>query len=121
MKDEQYQKLENNLISIASELFRVQRVFSKAISKLDVDEQGKYHSQFAWFTKKVTKALDDSGIRMVGLDGQLYDPGMAVTPLNIEEFETDDVLYVAQTMEPIIMQNDAVVKTGTVLLGRIEK
>ena len=67
------------------------------------------------------KALDDSGLRIVDLDGQPYDPGMAVTPLNIEEFETDDVLYVAQTMEPIIMQNDVVVKTGTVLLGRIEK
>ena len=120
MNDE-LELMKSNLIVIATELFRVQRVFSKAISKLDVDEQGKYNSQFAWFTKKVTKALDDSGIRMVGLDGQLYDPGMAVTPLNIEEFETDDVLYVAQTMEPIIMQNDAVVKTGTVLLGRIEK
>ena len=113
--------MRENLITIGSEMFRFKRVFGKAISKLDVDEQGKYNSQFAWFTKKVTKALDDSGIRMVGLDGQLYDPGMAVTPLNIEEFETDDVLYVAQTMEPIIMQNDAVVKTGTVLLGRIEK
>ena len=121
MKDEQYQKLENNLISIASELFRVQRVFSKAISKLDVDEQGKYNSQFAWFTKKVTKALDDSGIRMVGLDGQLYDPGMAITPLNIEDFEAEDILYIAQTVEPIIMQDNAVIKTGTVILGRVEK
>ncbi len=113
--------LMDSLISIGSELYRFKRVFAKAISKLDVDEQNKYSSQFAWFSKKVTKALDDSGIRMVDLDGQLYDPGMAVTPLNIEEFETEDVLYVAQTMEPIIMQNDAVVKTGTVLLGRIEK
>lgn len=118
---EEYTNLKSNLIAIGSELFRFKRVFAKAISKLDIDEQSKYSSQFAWFTKKVTKALDDSGIRMVSLDGQLYDPGMAVTPLNIEEFETEDVLYVAQTMEPIIMQNDVVVKTGTVLLGRIEK
>lgn len=113
--------MRENLITIGSEMFRFKRVFTKAISKLEIEEQNKYNSQFTWFTKKVIKALDDSGIRMIGLDGQLYDPGMAVTPLNIEEFETDDVLYVAQTMEPIIMQNDVVVKTGTVLLGRIEK
>lgn len=118
---EEYEALQANLVSIASEMFRFKRVFAKAISKLDVDEQTKYNSQFAWFSKRVAKALDDSGLRIIDLDGQLYDPGMAVTPLNIEEFETDDVLYVAQTMEPIIMQNDAVVKTGTVLLGRIEK
>ena len=121
MNEERLEKLESDLVSIASELFRVQRVFAKAISKLDVEEQSKYNSQFAWFTKKVTRVLDDSGIRIISVDGHLYDPGMAVTPLNIEEFETDDVLYVAQTMEPVIMQNDAVVKTGTVLLGRVGK
>ena len=116
-----YTNLKNNLISIASEFYRFKRIFAKAISKLDAEEQNKYNSQFSWFAKKVTKALDDSGLRIVSLDGQPYDPGMAVAPLNIEEFETEDVLYVAQTMEPIIMQNDVVVKTGTVLLGRIEK
>ena len=39
----------------------------------------------------------------------------------IEDFETDDVLYVVQMMEPIIMNGDNVVKTGTVILGRIVK
>lgn len=116
--NEEYEKLKNNLISIASELFRFQRVFVKAISKLEVDEQTKYSSQYAWFSKKVLKALDDSGLRVISVDGQLYDPGMAVTPLNLEDFEADDVLYIEQTMEPIIMEGDTVIKTGTVLLGR---
>jgi hypothetical protein len=118
---EDYANIKNNLVIIASELHRFKGVFSKAISKLDIDEQNKYASQFQWFSKKVTKALDDAGIRVVTLDGQLYDPGMAVTPLNIEDFDAEDILYVAQTMEPIIMQENAVVKTGTVILGRVEK
>lgn len=115
------QKLKENLIAIALEQYRFQRVFAKAISKLELEEQAKYTSQFAWFSKKVTKALDDAGLRIVDVDGQLYDPGMAVTPLNIEDFEADDILFVAQTMEPIIMQDNAVIKTGTVILGRAEK
>jgi hypothetical protein len=118
---EDYANIKNNLVIIASELHRFKGVFSKAISKLEIDEQNKYTSQFQWFSKKVTKALDDAGIRVVTLDGQLYDPGMAVTPLNIEDFDAEDILYVAQTMEPIIMQENAVVKTGTVILGRVEK
>lgn len=118
---EDYGRLKDNLVVIASELHRFKGVFAKAISKLDIDEQNKYSSQFQWFSKKVTKALDDAGIRAVTLDGQLYDLGMAVTPLNIEDFEADDILYVAQTMEPIIMQDNAVIKTGTVILGRAEK
>ena len=114
-------KLQNTLISIASELFRFQRVFEKAIGKLETDEKSRYMSQYLWFSKRVNKALEESNLRVLSLEGQLYDPGMAVTPLNIDEFEIDDQLYVLQTIEPIIMQDNTVVKTGTVILGRIER
>ena len=121
MNEQNYDKMRDSLISIASELFRFKQVFGKAISKLELDEQNKYNSQFAWFSKKVLKALDEANLKIVDVAGQLYDPGMAVTPLNIEDFETDDVLCVVQMMEPIIMNGDNVVKTGTVILGRIDK
>lgn len=104
---------------IGSELCRFKGVFEKAISKLDFDEQSKYMSQFAWFSKKVTKAVEEAGLRIVSLEGQAYDPGMAVTPLNIDDFEVEDELKIVQMIEPIIMQEDTVLKTGTVLLGRI--
>lgn len=116
--NEEYEKMKKSLVSIASELFRFQRVFAKAICKLEVNEQNKYISQYAWFSKKVMKALEDAGLRIINLDGQLYDAGMAVTPLNLEDFDVNDVLYVEQTMEPIIMEGETVIKTGTVLLGR---
>lgn len=119
MNDE-YGKLRDSLVSIASELFRFKRVFSKAISKLEIDEQNKYNSQFAWFSKKVTKALEESNLRVISVDGQTYDPGMAVTALNLDDFEPEDTLYVVQTMEPIVMENESIIKTGTVILGRKE-
>lgn len=112
--------LKANLISIATELFRFERVFEKAVRKLEFSEQAKYQSQFSWFKKKVDQALDDSGIKIVDLEGKLYDPGMAVTPLNIDEFVKEDQLYIVQTIEPIIMQNDTLYKMGTVVLGRVE-
>ena len=119
--EQDYSKLQKSLISIASELFRFQRVFEKAIGKLDIDEQNKYLSQYAWFSKKVYKVMDEADLKIINLEGQLYDPGMAVTPLNIDEFNGDDSLYILQTIEPIIMQGDCVHKAGTVILGRIEK
>jgi hypothetical protein len=119
--EQDYIKLQESLISIASELFRFQGVFEKAISKLEIDEQNKYISQYKWFSKKVYKALDEANLRLLSVDGQLYDPGMAITPLNLDDFDADDQLYILQTIEPIIMQNDTVIKTGTVILGRIEK
>lgn len=111
--------LQNSIANISSELCRFKNVFEKAISKLDFEEQSKYMSQFAWFSKKVTKAVEEAGLRIVSLEGQAYDPGMAVTPLNIDDFEVEDELKIVQMIEPIIMQEDTVLKTGTVLLGRI--
>ena len=112
-------RIKNSVIEIAVEHYRFKNTFMKAISKLDFEEQSKYISQFAWFSKKVTKAVEEAGLRIVSLEGQAYDPGMAVTPLNIDDFEVEDELKIVQMIEPIIMQEDIVLKTGTVLLGRI--
>ena len=38
----------------------------------------------------------------------------------IDEFEPDDKLFVEQIIEPIIMSENAVYKTGTVILGRVK-
>ena len=50
---EKYEQLQNSIADIASELFRFQRVFEKAIKKLSIEEQNKYISQFSWFSKIV--------------------------------------------------------------------
>lgn len=113
------EKLNGHLISVASELFRFQRVFDKAVSKLDLEEQSRYQSQFAWFSKKVGKALEEANISVVNLEGQIYDPGMAVVPLNIDDFDASDELYISQMIEPIVMQDDSISKMGTVILGRV--
>ena len=100
MAEHDYEQLQGSLVVIASELFRFQRVFEKAVSKLEIDERNKYKSQYAWFSKKVNKALEEADLKLLNLEGQLY---------------------VLQTIEPIIMKDDRVYKTGTVILGRIEK
>ena len=117
---EKNEVLVNSIIDISNEAYRFKRVFLRAISKLDLDAQSKYASQFSWFSKRVDKAVENAGLRIVDLTGQPFDPGMAVTPLNIEDFEPDDQLYIEQMMEPIIMKDDMIKKTGTVMLGRID-
>lgn len=59
-------------------------------------------------------------MRIVNVEGHVFDPGMAATPLNLEEFKPDDTLIVDQMLEPIIMGPDGVVRTGTVTLRKVE-
>ncbi len=88
--------------------------------KLDAGEQGRYHNHFRWFQKKLKDSLTDAGLWIVNVEGQSFDPGMAATPLNIEEFGSEDALVVDQMLEPIIMGPEGVVRTGIVKLRKVD-
>lgn len=108
------------VISMAVESWRFGRVFDRLLTKLDAGEQNRYQSQFRWFIKKVEDALEQVELRIVNVEGHPFDPGIAATPLNIEEFDAKDTLMVDQVLEPIIMGKEGLVKTGTVTLRKVE-
>ena len=112
--------LTQTIVSMAVESWRFGRVFDRLLTKLDAGEQNRYKSQFRWFIKKVEEALEQAELRIVNVEGQPFDPGMAAPPLNIEEFDTKDALMVDQMLEPIIMGKEGLVKTGTVTLRKVE-
>ena len=114
------ERLTKSLLDVATESWRFGRLFDRLLTKLDAGEQGRYQSQFRWFQRKLEESLTDSGMRIVNLEGHSFDPGMAATPLNIEEFEPDDALIVDQMLEPIIVGPDGVIRTGTVTLKKVE-
>ena len=112
--------LTKSVINLAVESWRFSRTLIKITTKLDAGEQARYISQFSWFTKKIEEFLEDAGLRVVNVEGHSYDPGLAVTPLNIEDFKSDDTLIVNQMLEPIIMKDEVLMRTGIVTLGRKE-
>lgn len=112
--------LAKSLIEISTESWRLGKLFDRLLQKLDAGEQGKYRNQFRWFQKKLDESLEVAQVRVVNVEGQTFDPGMAATPLNIEEFNPNDILVVDQMLEPILMGPKGVVKTGTVTLRRVK-
>lgn len=107
------------MINMAVESWRFSRVFERLLLKLDAGEQNRYKNQFRWFIKKVEDALSQADLRLVNVEGHPFDPGMAATALNIDEFGADDVLIVDQMLEPIIMSNEGIVRTGVVTLRKV--
>jgi hypothetical protein len=112
-------QLEQSLIDIAVESWRFSRLFARVVNKLDAGEAGRYLNQLRYFQKKVEENLDASGLRFVNVEGQAFDPGMAASALNIGDFEPDDILFVDQMVEPIIMGNEGLKKQGTVMLRKV--
>ena len=112
--------LMKSLLDVAVESWRFGRLFDRLLLKLDAGEQGRYRGQFRWFQRKLEDSLTDAGMRIVNVEGHAFDPGIAATPLNIEEFSSEDALVVDQMLEPIIMGRDGLVRTGTVTLRKVE-
>ena len=114
------EQLEQSLIDIAVESWRFSRLFGKVVGKLDAGESGRYINQIRYFQKKVEESLDSNGLKLVNVEGQPYDAGMAASALNLGDFGPDDVLLVEQMLEPIIMGPKGLRKQGTVMLRKVE-
>lgn len=116
---ESIEQIEESLINIAVECWRFSRLFSKVVSKLDAGEATRYANQLRYFQKRVDESLESSGYKLVNVEGQPYDPGIAASALNLEDFAPDDVLLVDQMVEPIIMGCNGLRKQGTVMLRKV--
>jgi hypothetical protein len=109
------------LIDISVEGWRFTKVFGRLLDKLDAGEATRYANQARYFHKKIDDGLSAFGLRMVTLEGQPYDPGMAVSALNIADFGPDDFLVVYQMVEPVVMGPEGLVRSGTVMLAKAER
>lgn len=117
---ESSEQMEQSLIDIAVESWRFSRLFGKVVSKLDAGESGRYINQIRYFQKKVEESLDSNGLKLVNVEGQPYDAGMAASALNLGDFGPDDTLLVDQMLEPIIMGPNGLRKEGTVMLRKVK-
>ena len=119
--DKKIKILDTTLITFASELTKLDVLFHKLISKVDFEDQKKYLGQFSWFMKKAGELLTQSHISLVLPEqNSPFDTGLPVTALNIEDFSPTETLVIDRVIEPIVMKNNQVIKTGTVLLKRGE-
>ena len=117
---EQMISLRDTIIGMAVESWRLVKVIERLLRSVDVKEQQRYQGKIRWFVKKTEEALGNAGLRFVNYEGHSYDPGIPANPINLEDFQPDEKLYVMQMLEPVIIDdNGKIIKTGTISLGRI--
>lgn len=107
-----------SLLKLAIDSWRFVRLFARMLEKLDAGEAPRYASQLRYFVKQIEESLEAANMKLVNLEGQRYDPGIAATALNIADFGPDDELKIEQMVEPIVMGPDGIIRPGTVLLTK---
>lgn len=118
MADDASKAAEAALLDLALEGWRFQKLFTRALSKLDAGEAPRFSNQHRYFVRRIGDCLQEVGIRLVNLEGQPYDTGSAVTAINVADFEPDDNLVVDQMIEPIVMNEAGLLRPGTVTLRK---
>ena len=113
------EKHKDTVINLAIESWHFAKNYERAITRLNTNRTQRYTRQLEQFIQKTEESLKEVGLRIVNIEGTPYDPGMAATPLNIEDFGPEDQLVVDKMLEPIIMEGTVLAKTGTVTLRRI--
>lgn len=107
-------------LALAVESWRFTRAYLRLVSKLDAGDQNRFASQYRYFQKQLEDKLNVVGFRLVNIEGLPFDPGMAATAININDFLAEDRLIVDQMLEPIIMSEAGVIRMGTVLLRKVD-
>ena len=106
-------------INFIIESWKFSNTVDKMMDKLSDLEKKRYKSRLVWYKKQLCNTLSGCGYKFVDMSNSPYDAGMALTPLNIDEFTKDDALVVDYIIEPIIMDLEGnIVRTGTAMLRR---
>jgi len=118
LEDTELSRTMTSLVDLAIEAWRFQKLFGKALAKLDPTDAARFTNQHRFFLRKIDQNLENAGIRFVNLEGQIYEDGSAATALNIGDFANGEVVMVDQMIEPIVMKHDGLLRAGTVLLRK---
>lgn len=121
LPDDSHLSIEEALMDIAVQSWKSMRLADRVVSKLDVGEQTRYVNQFKFFNRKITDRLKSAGYTVKDLTGHTFETGMAVSVINMEEFGEQDVLEVEHMLEPLIMKDGKIRRTGTVSLRKSKR
>ena len=111
--------LRMSIAQIAAESWRYEQALSKVLRRMDPMDAERFSHQYGYFARRVEQAVAAAGLRVVDYAGQAYDVGLPVQAMNLDDFDEDEALIITQTVEPVIMSEGRVIKTGMVMLDRV--
>lgn len=108
------------ILEIAAEAWRFEQVMKNALLRMDVMEAERFSRQYRYFSSKVDRAVASAGLKVLDLCGQMYNVGLPVQAMNIESFDEEDTLIITRMIEPVIMLDGRVIKSGMVMVDRVQ-
>lgn len=109
------------IAEIAAESWRFEQALRKVLQRMDAMEANRFSHQYGYFSSRVNRAVASAGLTVLNPAGQPYDVGLPLQVMNLDEFDEEDELIITRVIEPVILLDGRVIKTGFVTVDRVCK
>ncbi len=106
------------LVLLAVEWWKANRRLLRLAAEAAPDRLERERAQAAYAGRRIEAALAELGLRLAEHTGQPYSPGLPAEPVNPEDFDTEEGLVVADTIEPTVLAHGRILLRGKVVLRR---
>ena len=111
----------DHFISLAVEFWKIINSYERSLVFLPPEHQAKTQAQIRFSAQKLNTLLEDTGVRLVSYEGQVFEPNLPVSAINADEYiDVEDNLVVKQTIEPAVIDGSKVIVMGKVILAKGE-
>jgi hypothetical protein len=93
--------------------------FAKSLALVPEADRAKLESQLRYSELQLNSLASEAGLKLITFDGEHYGPGCPASADNLDEFESDEPLIVAKTLEPTVVQDMRTLLAGRVLLSQV--
>ncbi|NRB17503.1 MAG: hypothetical protein HRU33_08020 [Rhodobacteraceae bacterium] len=98
------------------EFWKLTQATKKAIERLPNGDGRRLEGQLKYSQRQLVTLLDQLGLKLIEFDGEEFHAGLSASADNAEDFADGVGLVVAKTLEPTIMEDMKVIRTGRVLV-----
>lgn len=103
---------------LATEWFKATRRALKITAEKDPTRLAREKALLAYSHRRVGDALEQLGLRLCVFDSHEYSPAVPAEPVNPEDFESEEGLIVAETIEPTVLYQGRILLRGKILLAK---
>lgn len=121
MEKSEQDKFMSSVIELIIEGWRIYHYTDGLVRRIsDTRIQKRGLNQTARFHKHMKSAMDKLNLEIVDFTGQDYVTELPVHPINLDDFNSEDTLYVDVTLEPVIKKKNSaeIICPGVVVVGR---
>lgn len=110
------EKTEQFICGLLTEMWRIQKSYESALEKTEEKVRKRYENQIRFFVKRITTLCQENGYKLINYEGNAFDPGFPIDVVNMSEFSDTEKIMVAQMLEPVIMKENRVLKSGLAIV-----